>query len=192
MRLNFGPTSQNLEAKHILGSTFLTITITAEDKSICDFPWRWCSRQFVLYFEIRIYTTLLPWCCNMYWFTSSSILLWLPSSVEVWFSLDWFKCWNSELLRKVILLQNIISLHLSNSWIPCYLESWIFLFGDYRSLWLQDLTICSGRKLLHANLLHSTTITKFFLLLGLAICFSFFQRQVTDKLPVHCILQYLK
>ena len=122
VRLVIGPLSKNIEAKHILGSAFLTITITEGYKNIWDFPWRWCSRQFVLSFEWSVYKTLLPWCCNMYWFTISSILLWLPLSVEVWFSLDCLKFGNSEALRKVILLWNILSLHLSNSWIPCYIE----------------------------------------------------------------------
>ena len=165
MRLVFGPLSQKLKAKRIPASAFLTITITEGDKSICNFPWRWNSRQIVLSFESSVYTTLLPWCCNIYWFTSSSILIWIPSSVEVWFSLDCFKFGNREALRKFIRLQNILSLRLSNSWSPCYPKSCIFCFGYYSSLWLQDLPIRIGRKLLHANLFHSTTTTNFFFLL---------------------------
>ena len=156
MRLVVGPLSQNIEVKCILASAFLTININEGNKSIYDLPWRWCSRKFALSFEISVYTTLPPWCCNLYWFTSSSILLRLPLSVEVWFSLDCFKFGNSDALTKVLLLRNILSLRLSNSWSPCCLELWICWSGDYISIWLQDLPIRSGRKLLRANLFRST------------------------------------
>ena len=161
MRLVVGPLNQNLEAKHILAFEFLILTITEGDKIIYDLPWSLCSRQFVLSFESRVYKTPFPWCCNLCCFTSSSILLRLPSLVKDWFSLDCFKSGNSEALSKIVLLRNILSLRISNSWSPCYLEFWILWFRDYISLWLKDLPILSGWKLLHANLFHSTAITNF-------------------------------